>query len=153
MPDPAKLQLRLARLDDADLLLAWRNDAATRQASHDTSPVIEAAHVQWLTKTLSSPHRQLYMAERAGVPVGTVRVDAPDADGGGHLLSWTVSPTARGSGVGAAMVAHVAGSLPGPIRAEIKVGNTASIRIAQAAGMAFVREVDGVLHYQRGVHA
>jgi len=144
--DPASLQLRPACLDDADLLLAWRNDATTRQASHDTSPVSHDVHVAWLRKTLSDPHRQLYVAERDGRPVGTVRVDA---QGAGHLLSWTVAPKARGSGLGSAMVAKLASSLPGPIWAEIKVGNTASIRIAQAAGMALDREQDGVLYYRR----
>jgi hypothetical protein len=55
--DPASLQLRQACMDDADLLLAWRNDATTRQASHDTTPVSHDVHVAWLRKTLSDPHR------------------------------------------------------------------------------------------------
>ena len=147
MPDPARLRLRPACLDDADLLLAWRNDATTRQASHDTAPVSPEVHVAWLSKTLSNPHRQLYVAERDGVPVGTVRVDV---QGAGHLLSWTVAPTARGSGVGSAMVAKLASGMQGPLWAEIKAGNAASMRIAQAAGMALRNERDGVLYYQRG---
>jgi len=51
--------------------------------------------------------------------------------------------------VGKAMVSQLAKGIPESIRAEIKTGNVASIRIAEDAGMAFEREEKGVLHYRR----
>jgi RimJ/RimL family protein N-acetyltransferase len=47
------------------------------------------------------------------------------------------------------MVALLAHQIPEPIRAEVKVGNIASARIAEHAGMEFDREEDGMLDYRR----
>ncbi len=47
------------------------------------------------------------------------------------------------------MVSRLAKGIPESIRAEIKTGNIASIRIAEEAGMVFEREEKGVLHYRR----
>ena len=87
------------------------------------------------------------MAEIGSVSVGTVRMDSESF---GYELSWTVSPAMRGSGIGKKMVSLLASQIAKPIQAEIKVGNFPSIRIAENAGMTFVREENGVLHYQRG---
>lgn len=141
-----KLQLRLAKLDDAQVLLEWRNNPATRDASHNTALISEDEHIQWLKKILENENRKLYVAEINGIPVGTIRVDSENL---GYELSWTVSPTARGSGIGKAMVSLLAEGIPESIRAEIKIGNIASIRIAEEAGMVFSREENGVLHYRR----
>ncbi len=51
------------------------------------------------------------------------------------------------------MVSRLAKEKPGSIRAEIKVGNIASIRIAEEAGMVFEREEQGILHYRRNAAA
>ena len=128
------------------MLLEWRNNPATREASHNTTLISEDEHIQWLKKILANDNRKLYVAEIDGVPVGTIRLDFENL---GYELSWTVSPTMRGSGIGKAMVAWLAKDIPESIRAEIKVGNIASIRIAEAGGMVFEREENGVLHYRR----
>jgi hypothetical protein len=47
------------------------------------------------------------------------------------------------------MVSLVANGISESVRAEIKTGNIASIRIAEEAGMVFEREEKGVLHYRR----
>jgi len=140
------LELRLATIQDADLLLAWRNNPGTRNASHNTTVVQKKEHISWLTETLSNPTRQLFIAEENCIPVGNVRTDFSD---GVYELSWTVDPNARGRGVGKRMVFQLAQQITEPIRAEIKVGNIASVKIAEHAGMVFNREVEGVLHYSR----
>jgi RimJ/RimL family protein N-acetyltransferase len=65
------------------------------------------------------------------------------------VLSWTVPSVKRGSGIGKAMVRLVADSIDEEVRAEIRQGNIASVHIAEAAGLKFEREVDGMLHYRR----
>ncbi len=72
-----------------------------------------------------------------------------DSEALGYELSWTVSPIMRGAGIGKVMVSLLADSINEPIRAEIKPGNLASIRIAEEAGMMLKREDNGVLHYRR----
>ncbi|MEZ5776597.1 MAG: GNAT family N-acetyltransferase [Hyphomicrobiaceae bacterium] len=140
----AEVTLRPAGLEDARLLLEWRNDPVTRSASHNGAPVGRAEHEAWLARSLADPGRRLYVAETAGEPVGTVRADR---DGEAWELSWTVAPGARGRGLGTAMVVALARLLDGPVRAEVKAGNRSSARIAEAAGMVLVRTVDGVEHY------
>jgi RimJ/RimL family protein N-acetyltransferase len=130
--------------------LEWRNNPVTREASHNTSFISEDEHVQWLKKILANENRKLYVAEIDSISVGTVRVDSENI---GYELSWSVSPTMRGSGIGKAIVSRLAKEIPESIRAEIKVGNIASIRIAEEAGMVFEREELGVLHYRRNAAA
>lgn len=141
-----ELSVRLATIDDAELLLSWRNDPATRAASHNTGEVSLHDHLAWLTLVLVDPSRKLYIAEADGIPIGTVRADA---ENGITELSWTVAPSARRKGYGRKMVSVVAKRIDGPIRAEVKVGNATSVRIAFAVGMDFDREEAGVLHYSR----
>jgi len=128
------------------MLLRWRNDSLTLTASHTSAPVSREGHFAWLADVLQDSSRRLYVAEAEGVAVGTVRVDGR---GDGWLLSWTVAPERRGRGYGKAMVALAAGVTPGPLLAEIKVGNSASVAIAEAAGFSLTGEVDGVLVFRR----
>jgi RimJ/RimL family protein N-acetyltransferase len=144
------IALRPATLQDADLLLEWRNDPATREASHSTARVPRDEHLAWLSATLANADRKLVIAEENGAPVGTVRAERAN---GVWNLSWTVAPQARGRGVAKRMVALLASRISGPIRAEVKAENIASARIAEHAGMTLERESDGVLHYRRAALA
>jgi hypothetical protein len=108
--------------------------------------VSREGHVAWLENALRDPSRRLYVAEAGGVAVGTVRADLGQA---GWLLSWTVAPEHRGRGHGKVFVAMAAELLTGPLLAEIKRANAASVAIAEAAGLSLVREADGVLYYRR----
>ncbi|WDP89828.1 MAG: GNAT family N-acetyltransferase [Desulfobacter sp.] len=140
------LTLRPATMADADITMEWRNDPDTRKSSRNTSPVEREEHLVWLACVLADSNRQLLIAQEAGVPVGTVRADL---SGGVWELSWTTAPQARGRGVAKQMVALAAGRISGPVRAEIKKNNPASARIAEYAGMDFIGEENGVLHYRR----
>jgi RimJ/RimL family protein N-acetyltransferase len=140
------IALRQATIQDADMLLGWRNNPETRIASHSTSEVVKEEHLAWLTKTLSNANRRLLVAEENGSPVGTVRADLSE---GVWELSWTVAPNARGRGVAKQIVTLLAQKISEPIRAEVKSDNIASARIAEHAGMAFDREVEGISHYSR----
>ena len=145
-----RFSLRAATFEDADLLHAWRNDPLTRQNSLITDPVPFATHCAWLSAVLADDRQALLIAEDAGLPVGTVRYRF-DADGTA-VLSWTVAPDARGRGIATRMVGIIAeGQLRGqPIRAEIKEGNAASVRVATAAGMVWRETRNGVMSFSRG---
>ena len=141
-----KITLRPATIEDADMLLDWRNDPETRKSSHSTLEVSKEEHVAWLSKTLGNANRKLLVAENNGAPVGTVRADFAE---GVWELSWTVAPNSRGQGLAKLMVVLLASEISEPIRAEVKAINIASARIAEHAGMSFDREVEGILHYSR----
>lgn len=140
------IRFRSATMQDADLLLEWRNDPETRNASHNTAKIKKEEHIFWLKKNLTEKNRQLLIVEENGVPVGTVRVDFSD---GVYELSWTVGPNEKGRGVGKRMVSILSHQISEPIRVEIKSWNIVSARIAEYAGMEFQRETDGILHYVR----
>jgi len=148
--DPAPtLHLRPATLADAQTLLAWRNDPITRAASHDAGAIEQAQHQGWLANTLRDSGRRLWVACRAdGTPVGTVRADRP-AGAAETTLSWTVAPEGRGQGVGRIMVGLLVAQLDGPLHAEVKAGNLASVRIAQSAGLQLAAQDGGTLHFRR----
>lgn len=141
------ITLRPATLQDAELLLAWRNDPQTRQSSHNSDEISLATHLVWLDASLANPSRQIFIAESEGQPLGSLRVDRQDD--GVSELSWTVAPAARGQGVGKRMLAAMLSGIEGPVRAEVKAGNVASMRIAESAGLVLVREEQGVLHYAK----
>jgi len=147
----APLTLRLATMADADQLLAWRNDAGTRAASHQGDPVAPDSHRRWLAAVLAQPGRQLWLAWRGDTAVGTVRADRGPAPQLGMVettLSWTVSPDHRGGGIGRAIVVLAVQACAGPLHAEVRQGNTASVRIAQAVGLKFAGELNGTLHFR-----
>ena len=140
------MDLRLATLDDALLLFTWRNDPLTRQQSHSIGEIDFASHLKWLKGSIANPARRLYVAETQGLPVGTVRADT---ENGLTKLSWTVAPESRGRGFGTAMVKAMVRIIAGPLEAEIKTDNIASVRIAIAAGFTPDHVIDGVDYFTR----
>jgi RimJ/RimL family protein N-acetyltransferase len=141
-----ELHLRPATMDDTELLFGWRNDPAVRQASHNRSEIEFHAHQIWLRESLANPDRKIFIAEMGGVPVGTVR---SDYDEGVYELSWTVAPEVREQGIGKSMVALFASQIEEPIRAEVRIGNVASVRIAEHAGMSLEGVEEGIMHFRR----
>lgn len=140
------MKLRPATMDDASLLLAWRNDPLTRAHSIQTAEVSLLSHLAWLERSLVNPLRRIHIAMLDGVPVGTVRED--DIDGGVEL-SWTVAPEHRGLKHGTRMVALAATAIRAPLVAHVKADNSASQKIARAIGMTYVSETDGLLKFMR----
>lgn len=129
------MKLRRATLDDAELLLSWRNDPESRKQSTQKEEISPENHLAWLIKSLSMTDRKLYIAEHNDLPVGTVRSDIHED--GTVELSWSVAPSQRGKGVGKAMVAQFVKEIhpTGKLIAVIRKGNSASEKIAQALGL------------------
>ena len=142
----ARCSLRKATINDAALLLNWRNDVRTVEASHSTKQVEFSEHMAWLSGALVDNTLKLFICERQGAPVGTVRAHLKQ---GVWVLSWTVAPEFRGQGIAKEMVALAVASLCGPFRAEVKEGNVASMSVAEHIGMTLVNKADGVLYYEK----
>lgn len=142
------LMLRKAERLDAEMLLDWRNDPVTRQASHAGSIVEVRDHLNWLEKVFSDNQCHLFVAECDGEPVGTIRANWESS--GEWKLSWTTAPNARGKGVAKKMLRVLLGQIRGPACAEVKSINKASCRVAESAGMVMEREIDGVCYFFRG---
>lgn len=142
----SEVVLRPATIQDAALLLAWRNDPLTRQQSVQNHQISEKEHLNWLQQTLKNPHRLLFIAEQNQQAVGTVRADLMHADTVWQI-SWTVAPEARGRGLGKKLVHQLIDLLDKPVEALIKQDNYASQRIASAAGLVQVSQDGDLLRY------
>ena len=127
-----ELILRNATMDDAAMLLDWRNDEETRKQSFNTDVVPLENHLKWLTAVFANPSRQLFVAEAEGVPAGTIRADK-DTDGSSEL-SWTVAPEMRGRGIGKAMLVAACELLSGDLTTQVKTENAASMSMALSVG-------------------
>jgi len=141
-----KMILRLATVDDAEILQKWRNDPETRSASLNSEVLLWPEHVRWLEASLKSRTRSIYVAEIENTPIGTIRTDLSDEF---CELSWTVAPKVRGKGFGKKMVKMAANQIDGAICSKIRSTNGASQSIAMNAGMSFSFETDGVMHWFR----
>jgi RimJ/RimL family protein N-acetyltransferase len=131
------LRLRPATADDAERLLAWRNDPVTRAASRSTAEVALDEHRGWLERVLADPERHLLIGEAEGRAVGQARFDA--LDDGAYEISVTVAPEVRGQGLGTALIAAATGWLretaPGAaVLAAVRPENAASLAAFRAAG-------------------
>jgi RimJ/RimL family protein N-acetyltransferase len=146
MADSYMVVLRAATRADAGILHAWRNEAATRSASHDQETIPWEDHVAWLEHSLADDSRKLLIAEVDGRAVGTVRADLRD---GAWELSWTVAPEARGQGIASIMVRCLVDSIDAPVSARVRAGNTASVRVATRVGLRFQSEAAGILYFVR----
>jgi spore coat polysaccharide biosynthesis predicted glycosyltransferase SpsG/RimJ/RimL family protein N-acetyltransferase len=146
-PLPRVVTYRPARMDDAKLLLEWRNDSGTRTASRNQSAVSAEGHRSWLTESLADESRTLLVAESAGRAVGTVRFDRA---GRRAEIAVTVAPEERARRFGPQIIreaaelylhAHVGVDR---IRAEVRPENEASTKAFTRSGF-FPVEADGEL--------
>lgn len=138
------LHLRLADNGDAERLFAWVNNAdslANKRLTRATIPW--ESHLDWLAGILRNPAARLWILERAGNPVGQLRL-APDRDGR-RLVDIYVAPEARQSGLAAASLrlalAQAAQIWPRePVFAEVLTQNQPSHRLFRALGFQQVRD-------------
>lgn len=137
----SSLRFREASLNDAHLLLEWRNNPDTRSQFLNTAIVDWEAHITWLKNTIEDNTRKLFIAENNSCPIGTVRADFKD---GYWHLSWTVVPEARGHGYGKAMVQWILQTVDGPFIATIKKTNFPSQKIAEGLGFSKKTEENGL---------
>jgi RimJ/RimL family protein N-acetyltransferase len=145
------LEFRLATEADTELLFQWRNDFQTRKLSLQPEPVPWEGHKEWVRASLKNSLRRIYIVMDQGQTVGTLRSDASsDAQMPYKELSWTVAPEKRGHGYGRRMLSEFVMKFPGKYSARIKKENTASIKIAQAAGFSILKEENNVLHFVVG---
>lgn len=134
--------LRPATMDDAALLFAWANDPETRVQSFNSDPIPWDGHVAWLGRVLADPARVVWLLCDP-VPVASIRFDA---EVGRAVVSVQVAPERRGNGYGARVVAEASAlyvtATGRTIDAEIKPGNTASVRTFERAGYALADSGD-----------
>lgn len=135
--------LRLTRLEDAPLLLTWRNDPDVRAVVSSSKELNIEEHVAWLSQKLTSRDAWLYVAELDNLPIGQGRIErswkalSPKMDS--VHIGYSIASEHRGKGYGKQLVrllveqAHTLGFAT--VNARIKRGNLKSLIVAMQAGV------------------
>lgn len=135
------LRVRAAAMDDAETLLAWRNDSGTMRYSFVKYLVRREDHEAWLRRALDDPKRRLCIVDDEWPgwgPVGTYRLDHVGSDL--VEVSLTVAPEHRGRGYATPVILlatrHAVSLGAMTVIAHISVENAPSLRAFQRAGFA-----------------
>ena len=101
------LALRVATLQDAPALYAWRNALETRQHSGDGLAFSLEQHIQWMSGVLADPARRLWIASTTAGAVGVLRFDSrPEGAATTAEISVYRVPGQLGQGWGRALIAR-----------------------------------------------
>lgn len=123
-----KLEYRPVTMEDADMLLQWKNQAATRKYSIVTHDFIKReSHIKWLEQKLASTTTDFLIVLLGGVPIGDVRIEwdqPPD-------ISLRITEECWSKGIGTQIIKDH--SAPG-MTAKIVEGNLASMRVFIRSG-------------------
>lgn len=130
--------IRLAKRNDAQDILRWRNDPHTRVMSRNEDPIDEQAHNVWFERILGNRDRVLLVGLILDRPIGMVRFDRQNG-----TTSWEINialaPEERGKGLGKLLLtlslAQFFATYPdATLLAEIKQRNVASRRLFESVG-------------------
>jgi len=131
------LSMRIATLDDAEILFSWRTDAGTQEHSRDRAVMTFESHIEWLHRSFDDVDRTILIASDAGRDIGTIRWDGLGK--GNWEVSITVAPEQRGRGRAQALLAageHYICDAKGEVMAVATVheANKASMALFEHAG-------------------
>lgn len=132
-------------MDDAALLLSWRNDPVTRSMSLSTLEIDWQTHINWLADKLNSDSPSIYIAHQNGIAIGSIRtVHANNS----NEISWVVAPEHRRKGLGKQMMREFTERFLGTYTATIRIENLASQIICTFAGFTETSRDDSVIYYK-----
>lgn len=141
------LSLRLITWEDAELLLEWRNHPLCRAQSLQSKTIGWSEHNQWLRAFLKSSQAIGVLAISQQQPVCHLRAQLRSC--GRVWLSWMTAPTHFSLGFGKAGLALFLQALPCEVFAEIKTGNSASLRMAEQTGFECIQQTECISLWQR----
>ena len=128
--------LREATMEDADILLHWRNDDDTRKWFFDENIVDRDIHVKYMNKLLTDDNITQCILLVDGIPAGTIkstyctRLDAFD-------LSYIIDNNFRGKKLGVIMMRLFSYGKTGKFICNTKCDNVPSINVALMSGFSF----------------
>lgn len=99
-----KMYLRRAALEDAEIILTWRNDALTRKHSFSKQLIPLEEHLKWFKEKLSDESCDIYILMADEERVGQIRIE--NADGIGKI-NYGIAPIHRKKGYGKKILALV----------------------------------------------
>lgn len=136
----SKLQARLARLGDEDLLLRWVNDSLVRANAFNSETITAQTHQNWFFKRLRDPeYCKIYIVETEdGLPIGQVRFERID---GKWDIHYSLVSFARALGLAKKLLSTAIKSFRIGYSGEqvfgrVKQGNLPSQKVFEELGFA-----------------
>lgn len=133
------VDVRPAEPDDAARLLEWRNDRDAVTSSLTGAAVEPGEHARWFERVLRDPDRVLLIGVSEGSPIGMCRFDI---DGDSAEVSINLDPVRRGQGLAVPLLSagiealHDRAANVKRLTAQVRAGNSASVRLFTRAGFA-----------------
>lgn len=93
------ITLRRATLDDADMILAWRNDPYIVARSSSKRVLSQEEHAQWFPAAIQNPDCLMFVISLDGIPAGLSRFDRRDFSSCVITIYLLEPFTGRGQGV------------------------------------------------------
>ena len=98
---PIEITLRMATMDDCEVIYKWRNAEETRRHIFNSEPISLDEHRRWFMESLENPNRQILTAELHGRSAGVLRYDI---DKRLAVISIYVVPGIKGYGIGTQII-------------------------------------------------
>lgn len=133
--DSCPVRLRRATHDDADLILEWQTDPATRKFSRNPEVPDRSSHLVWLDKKLADLTCLMNIILYGDEPAGVLRLDRKPEASPTFEISIFTAPNLhrRGIGIAALRLARRL-VLDANLLANILPGNAASKKLFEDAG-------------------
>ena len=140
-----RLTVRNLVLEDADLVLRWRNTPEVRKVSRDASPISAIEHYNWIREWLRPENRGCFWIYSDSIKdIGYVRFDSLD-DPAFFEISILLDIEMRGRGLGKLILEDSINQFAlksegGFLRAVVHASNTASIKLFSTFGFNQVND-------------
>ena len=105
--------LRKANIDDANIILEWRNDPLTRENSFSKEPIDPETHIKWFNSKLSDENCFMFILVDGTERVGQLRIDKVNDIG---EISYMIAPNKRKMGYGKQIIKLAEGAVNSNIK-------------------------------------
>ncbi|MEM7457514.1 MAG: UDP-2,4-diacetamido-2,4,6-trideoxy-beta-L-altropyranose hydrolase, partial [Planctomycetota bacterium] len=105
--------LRPATIEDASMILDWRNEPETRAVSFHREAIDLECHTRWMKGKLADPDCRIWIVvDKSNQPVGQVRIEKSEQQGPGlqgtGMISVSIRHEFRGRGLGPLLIRKAA---------------------------------------------
>ena len=105
--------LREANIDDAKIILQWRNDSLTRENSFSKDLIDPETHIRWFNSKLSDKKCSMFIMMDGTEKVGQLRIDRVNEIG---EISYMIAPNKRKMGYGKQIIKLAEGAVSSNIK-------------------------------------
>ena len=143
-----KVELRLAKKQDCEVIRRWRNDNTTRKYSFNTEFIPYEKHKAWFENVLRDENRKILIVEEEGSTVGVIRLDINPKNRIAEI-NINIAPHRRGKGLGLLGIKNTCRYAFESLNVKetvvkIKKENIASTKMFSRAGFDVVVEEDNI---------